>query len=88
MLSFGRVALPMVFHHRNRMETKMQTIKRNETKEDRVQWNSNDQVYISLVCTSVFQLQRVGEIVWGYVSIRKSEQKLEKYTDCQRKSIF
>lgn len=24
----------------------------------------------------------------GYVSIRKSEQKLEKYTDYQRKSIF
>lgn len=61
---------------------------RNEAKEDRVQWNSNNQVYISLVCTSVFQLQRVGKIVGGYVSIRKSEQKLEKYTDCQRKSIF
>lgn len=77
----------MAFHHRNRIEMKKQTMVRRETKEDRVQRSSNNQECIFLVCTSVFQLLWVGEIVWVYVSIRRSEQKLENYTDCQKKKI-
>lgn len=77
MLFFIRVALTMAFHHRNRIEMKKQTIARRKTKKDRVQRSSNNQECIFLVGTSVFQLLWVGEIVWVYVSIRKSEQKLE-----------
>lgn len=87
MLFFIRVALTMAFHHRNRIEMKKQTIVRRETKEDRVQRSSNNQECIFLVRTSVFQLLWVGEFVWVYVSIRRSEQKLENYTDCQNNPL-